>query len=128
MKPFHIYLYGPSQGPLTCSFEVACRQLQSLPGMFLELDGSFVWRPGIGAQSAGGHPATPQLDGMLYDAADQIQYVDLKGQCQQTHFRQICQCLALPPDSTADILVLPSRDLQTLQGFEQSVFGCPKIS
>ncbi len=79
VSSFHIHLYGPHESdeplsaltarPLPSDFEAAQRRLeQQLPGVLFEPDGSFAW--------AGGDF---QIVGIVYDAADAIQYVELRG-------------------------------------------------
>jgi hypothetical protein len=57
-----------------CTFEEAFASLGKLERMFVEPDGSFVW---VGKQDE----TNWQLDGVLYDWAGQLQYVELQGQC-----------------------------------------------
>lgn len=87
----HVHLYsivsdfpwdipGNGQNPLadirsSCfalSFEQATAELEKLPRMFVELDGSFVWTGQEVEQCW-------QIDGMLYDRAGRMQRVELKG-------------------------------------------------
>ena len=56
------------------SFEQAMEQLECLPSMFIEPDGSFVWKSVDGGVEC-------QLDGNLYDRADRLLYSTLKGTC-----------------------------------------------
>jgi hypothetical protein len=113
LKSFHLYLYGPDCGPIESSFEEAAGRLQSLQGLYLEPDGSFVWSKKGGAE---------QVYGMLYDAANKLQYVELWGDCQRAIWQQIVQ--AIRGDATHDlaVMVLPERQLQDLQGFEETAF------
>ncbi len=68
------------------SFERLADQLATIPGMFFEMDGSFVW--------VDHHPAQLyQMDGMVYDRADKIEYVEIKGACSVRQWQTLCQAL-----------------------------------
>ncbi len=67
---------GPS--PLPISFEAIADQLTPWPGMYFEMDGSFVW---VSTERDEAGVARWQLDGMIYDRAGTVQYVELKGRC-----------------------------------------------
>lgn len=79
--------------------EAAAEELGSLPRMFLEPDGSFVW---VSAAEE-----TPwQLDGQLYESHDRLLYVDLKGSCPVTAFDAILRACGWP---TAQVVVQDMR-------------------
>lgn len=65
------------------SFEAAASRLGGLPRLFIEPDGSFVW------VSVRGETPSWQLDGMLYDRAGRLLYVELKGNCPTTPFLEL---------------------------------------
>lgn len=123
-KSFHIHLYGPQESDqkpiaertpaIPTSFEAAQQRLSdALPDVLLEPDGSFAW--------AG---PTFQIVGMIYDAADQIQYVELRGHCDPAHLRQLIEILS--GMSNIDqflVMVLPERQWKNFQSFEKSDFG-----
>ena len=60
------------------SFEEASDALSSLPRMFIEPDGALLW------VSASGEEPSWQLDGNLWDRADRLMAVELKGQCPES--------------------------------------------
>ena len=63
----------PNDGVFGCSFEEVEQEFAKLPRMFLEPDGSFVWKAG---------EAEPfQLDGSLVDNGGRVLHVELKGNC-----------------------------------------------
>ena len=64
---------------LPISFEDAYGQLASLPRMFIEPDGSFVW---VSDTTDGKW----QLDGMLFDRGGRLQYVEMRGTCTPEAF------------------------------------------
>lgn len=72
--PFHIYLYGVNRSAIDNTFENLATELPQLPRLYFEPDGSFVWTGETTSNQW-------QLDGMIYDAAHKIQYLDLKGWC-----------------------------------------------
>jgi hypothetical protein len=84
MSPFHVILQTSGEWP--CSFEEAVAALEALPRMFVELDGSFVWRSPDEEQRW-------QLDGCLYDREGRLQYVELKGACSRARFAEFLGCL-----------------------------------
>lgn len=75
--------------PCACSFEDASAALTSLPRMYCEPDGSFVW------VSAAGEPAW-QVDGNLYDRDGRLLFVDLKGTCPAERFDELLRTLGWP--------------------------------
>lgn len=70
------------------TFEEVSEALGKLPRMFVEPDGSFVW-------VSGGQPAW-QIDGLLYDGAGRLWYMELKGRCPQEEFDQLLAALGWP--------------------------------
>ncbi len=82
---FHLRLTGAAN-PLSLSFEELSARLATWPKLQMELDGSFVWR--------GPDRETPdrswQVDGMIYDRAGVIEYVELKGSCPAAAWQRLC--------------------------------------
>ena len=113
MQDFHIYLYGPAQGPIDTTFEDAAERLQRLDRLAFEPDGSFVWARNGGRQ---------KVFGMLYDAANQIQYVELRGQVDLETFQTIVKAISNDQIDDLAVMKLPERQLQQLQDFEESTF------
>jgi hypothetical protein len=111
---FHIYLYGPDQGPIETSFEAAESRLSELPRLHFEPDGSFVWALDGGQQ---------QLFGMIYDAHGSIQYCEVRGHCDLTTWRQLCNAINDECEIPLEVLKLPDRQRQDLQSFEQTVWA-----
>ncbi|MDG2221806.1 MAG: hypothetical protein P8L85_10510 [Rubripirellula sp.] len=109
MNEFRLYLYGPSQGAIETSFEEAQARLSSLPRLYFEPDGSFVWALDEGRQ---------QVFGMLYDAAGKIQYAELQGRCDLNVWQQLIDAIRGGKSSDCQILRLPEQHLQNLQSFE----------
>jgi hypothetical protein len=72
-----------------CTFEEAAAQLEQLPRMYHEPDGSFVW---VSSQQD-----TPwQVDGNLYDRNDRLLFVDLKGTCPPDQFDKLLTAFGWP--------------------------------
>jgi hypothetical protein len=93
---------------MDCSFEQVVDRLACLPRMFVEPDGSFVWRGSIDADAAyqnltpSGHRSTTwQLDGMLYDRAGRVLRVELQGTCPRSAWLQLLECLQPPQELVA---------------------------
>ncbi len=113
MRHFHLYLYGPDCGPIESTFQDAAERLQTIGGLYFEPDGSFVWSPDAGKQS---------IYGMLYDANDQLQYVELWGSCDFSTWQQVMGSLVGPVKHDLAVMSLPQRQLQDLQSFEETTF------
>jgi len=71
--------------PLGCTFEEAGAQLEKFERCFFEPDGYYVWR-GKGWQ----------LDGVIYDRADSLQYVEARGSCPEKEFNQLLAAISGP--------------------------------
>ena len=113
MTPFHIYLYGPGEGPIRSSFEAAQVRLETLERLYFEPDGSFVWSRDGGAQ---------QVYGMLYDAVGLIQYGELRGHCERSTWSQLVEAIAGEAGQPLLVMRLPERELQNLQSFEAELW------
>ena len=81
------------QEALGVGFDDAVARLARHDGLFIELDGSFVW---VGRTDG----FTWQLDGILYDRNEEIVYVELKGECPECAFEELCRTLGLSPGQT----------------------------
>jgi hypothetical protein len=77
---------------MSCSFEETLAQLSRLERLFIEWDGSFVWR---------GHgPAGDwQIDGMIYDHQDAVQWCEVKGTCPLPNWHRLLNCFGWPEQS-----------------------------
>src|SRR5262245_46723871 len=94
---------GPAGGsaPLPVTFDHALAELSQLPRLFIEPDGSFVWR---GTHAGGGDW---QVDGNLIDRGDVLGHVELKGSCPVDQFDQLLVALGWPEQAL--VLQLPRR-------------------
>ena len=85
---FHIAIHA-SAGRAPCafdfSFETAIERLASLPTLFIEPDGSFVWAT-----------ADSQMDGVLYDHQQRLHYIEAKGHCRVESMETFLRCLGWP--------------------------------
>lgn len=93
---------------MDCSFEQVVDRLACLPRMFVEPDGSFVWRGSSDSNAAsqtltptGCHLASWQLDGMLYDRAGRVLRVELQGTCPRSAWLQLLERLQPPQELVA---------------------------
>jgi hypothetical protein len=75
---------------LSVSFETAVVRLSQLPRLFIELDGSFVWR---GNKPDG---SEWQVDGNLIDQGPALAYVELKGCCPEERFDELLAAVGWP--------------------------------
>lgn len=93
---FAAFLESAEPGaPLAVTFEAALAALEGLPRMFIEPDGSFVWR---GTTAAG---ETWQLDGNLIDRGPALAYVELKGTCPSERLDDVLRALGWPESAMA---------------------------
>lgn len=94
MKNHRLRLYGRSPGrepqagvPLKVSWEVAFEQLATLPRMFAEPDGSFLWTghdPSLGNW---------QLEGTLFDDGQVVRRIELMGNCSRDNWERFLSAL-----------------------------------
>jgi hypothetical protein len=82
MKIF-VQIHPVSGNQLPQSFESIAEILISIPGMFFEMDGSFVWVDH-------GVKPTSQMDGMVYDRQDKLAYIEIKGACSSKQWLTLC--------------------------------------
>jgi len=68
------------------SFEALAERLGKMPGMYFEMDGSFVWVD---------HDTVPpgQMDGMVYDLNGRLEYVEIKGACNARQWGVLCSAV-----------------------------------
>ena len=97
---------------MAVTFEIATTELAALPRMFIEPDGSFVWR---GASDAG---QAWQIDGNLIDRGNVLDYVELKGTCPAERLDDILRILGWPESPLAFQLPRLGRFL-TEEAFRQ---------
>ena len=72
--------------PLDATWEACLEKLAELPAMFCEPDGSFLW-------VTCDHPRR-QVEGVVYDAAGQVQYVECWGECDASQWRQLVSAVS----------------------------------
>lgn len=97
--------------PFSVSFEQALNRLERLPRLFIEPDGALVWV---------GHEAGRnwQLDGVVYDRAGSVLYVEIKGRCPRPALEQLLAAFGWPHTPLAVQLVQHGAWL-TLETFLQ---------
>lgn len=71
------------------TFEHAAAMLATLPSIFIEPDGSFVWTGGDEGQQW-------QVDGVLVDQGRRLAYMELAGRCPPNEFDQLLAPLGWP--------------------------------
>ena len=78
-----VQIHPVSGNQLPQSFESLAEMLAYIPGMFFEMDGSFVWVD---------HGVKPirQMDGMVYDRQDKLAYIEIKGACSAKQWHTLC--------------------------------------
>lgn len=78
-----VQIHPISTHHLPQSFESLAETLMNIPGMFFEMDGSFVWVD---------HDVKPtkQMDGMVYDRQGKLAYIEIKGACSERQWHTLC--------------------------------------
>ncbi|MFY7876936.1 MAG: hypothetical protein ACOVQM_15890, partial [Pirellula sp.] len=84
------------------SFEGLVEAMQGLPGMYFEMDGSFVWVDHIC------NPAK-QMDAMVYDRDGRLAYVEVKGDCSPYQWLLLCRAICMLPVEPSELLSKPSE-------------------
>lgn len=80
------------------TFEEVAAELERLPRLYFEPDGSIVW--------VSSDPADRwQLDGMLYDRAGRVLHLELKGTCSASALDQVLAALGRPYENVIFQLV-----------------------
>jgi hypothetical protein len=103
MLRFHATIHGPGGASLAVTFDHVKAALALLPRMFIEPDGSFVWR---GTTREGG---AWQIDGNLIDRGNVLDYIELKGTCPTERLDELLSALGWPAATIA--FQLPRRGL-----------------
>lgn len=80
-------VYAHEGKRLPKSFESFVEDLSDWHGMFIEMDGSFVW-----SFVADGH--RHQLDGMVYDREEAVEYLEVKGELMPEMWARLARTLA----------------------------------
>lgn len=111
MKPFHVQLVAGEGRPLEVRFDDACRRLEAIERLHLELDGSFVWVSDRW-----------QIEGMLYDRDECLQYVELKGTAPRPAWDTLL-AVFIPSPGAGSLISLPSGDLYDLHTFESLLWS-----
>ncbi len=91
----HLLVYAPESSEFQRTFEEYADSVSSWPGMFFEMDGSFVWSIPSDRPISNGLGKL-QLDGMLYDRAGRIEYLDLKGSADRGSWLKLFWALLGP--------------------------------
>lgn len=71
------------------TFDAAAVALEQLPLLFFEPDGSFVWGKGADQQRW-------QVDGLLMDGGERLQFAGLRGTCPGSALDQLLEAIAGP--------------------------------
>ena len=90
------------------SFDQLFQKLESFERLFIELDGSFVWR--------GEHENKNwQVDGIVYEKDDFVWNIELKGYCDERAFIELIHSVTDQPEETvvqsiSDAVVVPMSE------------------
>ncbi len=77
--------------PLSVSFDHVSDVLSQFPNLHFEPDGAFTWGS---VERRSQHERLWQLDGMIYDRENRIEYVELKGNCDRAAWEAFTQVLS----------------------------------
>lgn len=92
--PFWMRVYAAEGQRFEQSFEGLSRFLDSIPGVQVELDGSWFW--------VSREPGNDwQIDGMIYDRLDAIEYVEIKGTCPYSALQIVFGAMASTESNVA---------------------------
>jgi hypothetical protein len=87
---FHVNLLAhPERSAYLCTWEDAAANLERLPRMIFEPDGSFV-------VSGNDTIGRWQVDGHLFDFAGRLQRLELHGSCPRAAFDELLACVGWP--------------------------------
>jgi len=106
MLCFQVSISGGESLPLEVTFEAALATLETLPRMFIEPDGSFVW---TGEMDGG---TRWQVDGNLIDRGDVLAWVDVGGCCPEDRLDELLRSLGWPDAPLAFELTRSGRTLE----------------
>jgi hypothetical protein len=97
LKSFFVQIQASAdpQSTLAVTFEDVVSLLEQMPRMFIEWDGSFVWR-GETQSNSTAESVVWQLDGMVYDHLGSVRYVELKGNCELEPWQKLLSVLGWP--------------------------------
>ena len=112
IRAFHTYLYGPDAGPFSASFDETVERLSRLDRLYCEPDGSFAWSPS----------QEENLFGMVYDAVDRVQYIELRGQCRRETWTEVVRAIGGKQCGGMMVMCLHQRQMKNLQSFEDSIW------
>jgi periplasmic divalent cation tolerance protein len=113
LPAFHIRIQFDTNPP---TFDEAYDRLSRRPNVFVELDGSFVWRASIGSLH---DPSAPQLDGMLYDRDERMEYVEVKGACDRLTWSDFLATLVGECGSTLRFQDVSNGQWMSLEAFAE---------
>ena len=123
MLRFHVLIHGETDAhapstAIAISFDAALAQLLQLPRLFIEPDGSFVWR----GTDVAGHEW--QVDGNLIDRGDVLAHVELKGSCPEKQLNELLPALGWPDQGLA--FQLPRRGIVLSEGEFRALAALPE--
>jgi hypothetical protein len=110
---FHVNLLAQPAGPLTLTWEEAAGALERLPQIIFEPDGSFI---ASGNDSIGRW----QVDGHLFDFADRLHRVELRGECPADAFDSLLRCVGWPEQSLKFEMVREGETFSELEFRERA--------
>lgn len=88
----HFLVYAAENTRFHITLESFADHVSGWPGLYFEMDGSFVWAVRDGEVNLG------QIDGMIYDRDEAIEYLDLKGEAPGFAWEKLLGVL-VPSDS-----------------------------
>lgn len=97
VKPVnHVLVYAPENQRFSVTLESFADRVSKWQGLYFEMDGSFVWA----VREAGA--LVGQIDGMIYDREESIEYLDLKGAAPLSAWERLLKVLT-PADSSVQL-------------------------
>ncbi len=86
MYRFHVNLFA---SPFNCTWEDVAAQLEVLPRMIFEPDGSWVWSGETNGEQW-------HVNGHLFDFSGTLHRVELRGWCPADQFDRLLTCVGWP--------------------------------
>lgn len=110
MYHFHVNLFG-----FICAWEDAAANLETLPRMIFEPDGSWIWS---------GETADQQwhVNGHLFDFSGTLHRVELRGWCPADQFDRLLTCFGWPQATISYEMVRAGTQL-TENEFRQAMLS-----
>ncbi|MEQ1828924.1 MAG: hypothetical protein ABL921_23380 [Pirellula sp.] len=111
---FFLQIHARPGQAFSQSFDGLVQLFRNMHGMYVEMDGSFVW---IDRET---HPHS-QMDGMVYDRNGLLEYVEVKGDFSQKQWWSLCQ--AIGQSAHTEFEIVSDEQLDALMRVHRTLTG-----